>query len=345
MDIRVNSQVLNHPKIKKLVRFAGYEEGFLRLFKLWCWAADNRPKGILDNMDIEDIAIAMDYPEDRTEDCGKLVETLVALRLLDAKNANGDATIYAIHDWKDHQPFLYHKDNRKKAAKIAAEARWQRKTGKRVNADRMRNASHSHAEGIRDASDSHASGNAPSPIPIPLPNPNPNPSLENSNSEHVNGEVLEQPPEPPTEEDGRTDLNKNSKTDGRKDGQDIDDRYSAIRDYFKKRFKKDISNLDIDRLIFGDPKIKFSGMGNVETVVFAIANYKSKKQPDDPIGLLISIGKHPEEYFQGDTLKSYYQQGVKPLIIKPKTANIDGNMPQKIAESMDRIKENLKPDG
>jgi len=313
MDIRINTQILNHPKIKKLIRLKGYEEGFIRLFRLWCWAAENRPQGVLENMDIDDIAIAMDYPEDRTEDCGKLVEMLVALRLLDAKNATGNAPLYAIHDWKDHNSFVYYKENRKKAAKRAAKTRWERKGGQEDNAGRIETALPPAYEPHKNR---NAGRNAPSPIPIPIPIPTPNPSPKKNNYEDLNTAEPEQPPEPPTNEpDGRFDFKNQKETDGRKDGSDgymiAEGGYLIVEESFKLKFKSDIPRKEIDRLVRGDPDIKFQGFGNVHRLAYAIANYRSKKLPDKPIGLLIDIARQPDKYFKGEVFDGYKQQGTR----------------------------------
>ncbi len=157
-DFRINTGVLDHPKIKKLIRKKGYEEGFIRLFRLWGWTAENRPKGILTNMDMDDIAIAMNFPDGTTEQCTDLINFLIELRLLD-KLENGDL---ALHDWKDHNPFAYFAPERKEAAQKAAKARWQKKRGQGVNAGR-------NADGMRVAMRKSEIRNAPSPIPIPIP--------------------------------------------------------------------------------------------------------------------------------------------------------------------------------
>ena len=53
-DIRLSVGFFDHPKIIKLERQLGLE-GVTALLRLWLWAAQNRPSGILSGMDGEDI--------------------------------------------------------------------------------------------------------------------------------------------------------------------------------------------------------------------------------------------------------------------------------------------------
>ena len=57
---------------------------------------------------------------------------------------------YKIHDWEQHQPWIYHSEVRSEQAKNAARARWN-------------------AVSMQDACAEHAERNAPSPIPTPIP--------------------------------------------------------------------------------------------------------------------------------------------------------------------------------
>ena len=61
-DIRLSIGFLDHPKTVKLQRQLG-EAGVLSLLRLWLWAAQNRPSGILIGMDEDDIEIAARWEE------------------------------------------------------------------------------------------------------------------------------------------------------------------------------------------------------------------------------------------------------------------------------------------
>lgn len=143
-DMRLSLDFVDHPKVRKLVRRVGYE-GFFSLMKLFSMAGKIYPKGVLKDLEIEDIEDLCEWSE-----CdGKFVESLLEVGFL--KKEGG---AYAIHDWKEHQPWIYHADARSERAKNAAARRWD-------------------AGRIQVASKSHTTSNAPSPIPTPSPTPNP----------------------------------------------------------------------------------------------------------------------------------------------------------------------------
>ena len=95
-DIRLQVTFFGHPKTKKLERKLG-AEGVLCLLRLWVWAAQNKPDGILSRQDHEDIAIAAEWDGDEDE----FIATLVALRLLDQRE-DGCLTI---HGWAERNTY------------------------------------------------------------------------------------------------------------------------------------------------------------------------------------------------------------------------------------------------
>lgn len=147
-DIRLQVGIADHFKTRRLVREAG-EEGFRCLVRLWCWASQHRPKGVLTDMDPSDIAHASGWNGDPET----WVKALLKVKWLDARstadsNTNGTTgSIYELHDWREHQPYVTNGDRRKEQAKRAAEVRW----GKRFSAG------------------SNAERNAPPPTPTPTP--------------------------------------------------------------------------------------------------------------------------------------------------------------------------------
>lgn len=89
-DIRISVEFWDHPKTKKLEKRLGLE-AVKNLLILWMWTAKNKPSGVFENMDIEDIELAARW----NGDSGILVKNLVELKFLDAfksKNPNEPLT-------------------------------------------------------------------------------------------------------------------------------------------------------------------------------------------------------------------------------------------------------------
>jgi hypothetical protein len=113
-DARLNTSILQHPKIKKLNRRFG-PQGPLSFIALILWAAANRSDGDLTGMDADDIELAIDWPQNP----GAFFEALIDLHLLDEVEPGH----YVIHDWVDHNPWAAGSDNRSDRARFAALAR------------------------------------------------------------------------------------------------------------------------------------------------------------------------------------------------------------------------------
>lgn len=123
-DIRLKLDIFEHPKVKKLSRRLG-AEAVLSLLRLWLWAAANRPDGVLAAMDAEDVELAADWNGAE----GALTAALTELRLLDVREEGvraGAAPTYVIHDWRAHQAWASAAEDRSKAARRAAQMRWNR---------------------------------------------------------------------------------------------------------------------------------------------------------------------------------------------------------------------------
>ena len=110
-DARLNTGILQHPKIKKLGRKFG-PQGPLSFIALILWVAGNRPDGDLMGMDADDIEIAIDWPLVP----GELVGTLLHLRLVDEVAPNH----YVIHDWEEHNPWVAGSEDRSERARYNA---------------------------------------------------------------------------------------------------------------------------------------------------------------------------------------------------------------------------------
>lgn len=145
-DFRITTDAFDHPKLVKLERQCG-AHGVICLLRLWGFTARYHPKGVLNEMTLEDIEIAAKW----TGENGLFGKTLLHLHLLDIK-AN-DMGSLSIHDWEEHNSFAFRAPERIKRAKKAAAVRWG-----------------DSEQSTEDAS-SNARGNAPSPTPSPTPSP------------------------------------------------------------------------------------------------------------------------------------------------------------------------------
>ena len=148
-DIRVALSFFNHHKTKRLHHEFG-DGGIVSLWKLWSYCAEHQPDGDLSRWDTLLFQIACG----RDADCMQFVERLASegIKFLDKEEKS-----LKIHDWKDHQPWVFFSKERSEIARKNASKRW--KTKKK----------NSNANGIQSASNRHTLGNAPSPSPSPSP--------------------------------------------------------------------------------------------------------------------------------------------------------------------------------
>lgn len=120
------------------------------MIRLWLYAADRHTKGVLEGMNQDDLEDVAGWTGIR----GVFAEYTIRTRWIDKSD---DGTL-SIHDWKEHQPWVFHSDKRSEAAKAAISARWERIKNQSVNSHRIR--------GVYGA---NTERNTPSPIPSPLP--------------------------------------------------------------------------------------------------------------------------------------------------------------------------------
>jgi hypothetical protein len=113
-DIRISTSFLNHRKRKKLQQILGVGSTDY-LIDLWINTAINRPKGILYDMDKDDIAL--DAGWDGKADY--FVDVLLQVGFLDY-----DGEWFKLHDWAKHQSWAVNADERSEQARKAALARW-----------------------------------------------------------------------------------------------------------------------------------------------------------------------------------------------------------------------------
>ena len=160
-DIRLQIGFLDHPKTMRLQLECG-PDGVFSLLRLWFFAAQNKPKGVLKGMDEIDIELAAKW----TGESGKFVETILKenCKWLIKKNK-----VFSLNNWEKHQGWVYHSKERSKKAKKAAKLRWEK------------DSCNEHATSITQLSSAYA----PNPSPSPLPNPSPIPSPKIKNVKDI----------------------------------------------------------------------------------------------------------------------------------------------------------------
>jgi len=109
-DIRISTKLLTHHKFAKLKKHIG-DAAAEHLLWLWCYTADNRPHGELTGMDNDDIAHAANYHGDPE----KFVRILLSVGWLDQLPSG----VHAIHDWADHNPWVYSSEPRSDRARLS----------------------------------------------------------------------------------------------------------------------------------------------------------------------------------------------------------------------------------
>ena len=112
-DIRLSIGFLDHPKTVKLQRQLG-EAGVLSLLRLWLWAAQNRPSGILIGMDEDDIEIAARWEGEK----GAFNAVATRLRFLDTLEGT-----YRIHNWTERNTWQSDAERRSGASRMARMAK------------------------------------------------------------------------------------------------------------------------------------------------------------------------------------------------------------------------------
>lgn len=112
-DIRLSVGFFDHPKTIKLERQLGLE-GVVALMRLWLWAAQNRPSGVLSGMDEDDIEIAARWNGAQ----GAFNAVATAVRFLNRVDG-----VYQIHDWQEHNAWQSDAENRSNASRLARMAK------------------------------------------------------------------------------------------------------------------------------------------------------------------------------------------------------------------------------
>ena len=169
-DIRIALSFSTHRKRKKLERLLG-PRGTLCLIDLWSKVAEHRPKGVLTGMTEEDIAFDASWPKEPDRFCKVLCE-------IGFMDRSEDGT-YSIHDWKEHQGYVFYGPERSEHARLMANRRWTKKSKNELKDEHtpevLENKENENASGMPSVCGKHTNSNAPSPYPYPYPEPEPNP--------------------------------------------------------------------------------------------------------------------------------------------------------------------------
>ena len=153
-DIRISTLFVDHPKTMELKELLG-PDAVICLVRLWGYAAEYRSKGCLDRMNasrIEAAAKWMGTP-------GSFVDALMSIGYLEK---NGE--IFSLHNWREHQGFIYFSKERKKRARKAVAVRWK-KHRKRLKEQH---------DASTTTSITGCTHNVNTPLPSPSPSPIPN---------------------------------------------------------------------------------------------------------------------------------------------------------------------------
>lgn len=130
-DIRISTDFFQHPKTVMLEKRLG-PKGVLSLIKLWIWAAQTRPDGVLGKKSCEYVAAAAMWKGD----CHKFVDILLELELLD-EDEDG---VLSLHNWGKRQPYATKSEERVEKARKAAAARWEGKRSEQKEFSKPDNA-------------------------------------------------------------------------------------------------------------------------------------------------------------------------------------------------------------
>lgn len=87
--IRLNTDFVTHRKRKKLQKKLG-SDGVVALIDLWLTTAVQRPSGVLEGYDKDDIEIVANWNGEE----GLFVQTLLDIGFLDEQEG-----VYSIHNW------------------------------------------------------------------------------------------------------------------------------------------------------------------------------------------------------------------------------------------------------
>ncbi len=196
-DIRLSVGFWHHPKTKKMIRKLGLES-VRSLQILWAWAAVNKPDGSFGNMDWEDIELAADWQGDERAFFDYCLGVWI-----DEDNGG-----YALHDWKEHNPWVSETEDRSDQARFSRLATVNRVAYDELKAQGItaisksdyelykssRRSSTSRPTVVNESSDERQTvvEEASTSRPTPAPTPAPFPSLKKEEKKKKAEECTEQ---------------------------------------------------------------------------------------------------------------------------------------------------------
>jgi hypothetical protein len=158
--IQVDANLPSHRKCIRLAARVSDDDAWRFLVRLWSWASQNEPEGIIRG---DDARLIVERVCGWRGDAGKLVDAFVVCRWLD-ETADG----LAIHDWAEHQGAHIEKAKRDADRKRTARARPRivrgRSAGRRVDGAGEKEKENREVEG-----DSKATSEAPPTPKFPVP--------------------------------------------------------------------------------------------------------------------------------------------------------------------------------
>ena len=208
-DIRLAVGFFDHPKTVKLERLLG-PQAVISLMRLWLWAVQHRPGGVLFGMDADDIEIVARWSGEK----GAFLPAITELRFLDSVDG-----AYRVHDWEEHNPWQSEAEGRADKARFSRLRQvcpegYERLKSEGINAitkaDYLRMASVKRVSGqtsensgdsLADAEEAPGgvrqnAGESPTPAPVPFqplsfPVPEPAPNEKRKTPCQVFGEDSE----------------------------------------------------------------------------------------------------------------------------------------------------------
>lgn len=159
-DMRIDVNFVDHPKVKRLIRTAGYE-AFYCLMRLFSSVAKSYPKGVLTGCNQDDIESLADW----RGESGVLFSALTDPDFLFLERIGEH---WQIHEWDIHQPWVF---NSKERSEIARQNVNKRYNKPQETYEPYTNGSTDGSETVIPNGYETPTQNTPSPSPSPIPIP------------------------------------------------------------------------------------------------------------------------------------------------------------------------------
>jgi hypothetical protein len=132
-----------HPKTLKLVSLAGTYAPW-HLILLWIFAGEFYPKGEIPSK------VDLEHQAGWKGEKGAFLDAVQSAGFLSEDREKG---IYVLHDWRDHNAWIYFKEKRSMAAKRAVEARWEKRLNNHIDNTRRIEGAYTDPYGAYQVSD------------------------------------------------------------------------------------------------------------------------------------------------------------------------------------------------